>query len=165
MFDLKSLAKLKEEYQEKISKDGEAALKEALKFFFDKYPAIQSLTWTQYTPYFNDGDACVFHVNDVCVNFNDMSVARTFLKNEATWEYDYNQQKLIRPLTDEEMLENQEDHSWDAWNLKESPLKEDLGELASQICGAEDVMEIIFGDHVKVTAYKNKIEVDEYEHD
>ncbi len=168
MFDLKELRKLKEEYQEKISKDGEAALKVALKDFFDKNPEVASLGWVQYTPYFNDGDACVFGVHGVYLSFNDMDVARTFLTNECTWEYDYNTQKLVRPLADEEILEAQEDSGyggWDSYNLKESPLKESLRDLSAQICDADDLMEMIFGDHVKVTAYKDRIEVDEYEHD
>lgn len=33
------------------------------KQIFQKYPKLQSFGWTQYTPYFNDGDACVFNAN------------------------------------------------------------------------------------------------------
>lgn len=31
---------------------------------FDGCPEMDSFTWTQYTPYFNDGDSCEFYVND-----------------------------------------------------------------------------------------------------
>ena len=30
-------------------------------------PAVESFGWSQYTPYFNDGDACVFHTYGVWV--------------------------------------------------------------------------------------------------
>jgi len=31
-----------------------------LKPVFDKYPDAQKVSWRQYTPYFNDGDECIF---------------------------------------------------------------------------------------------------------
>jgi hypothetical protein len=37
---------------------------EAATELFDKYPTIESFSWTQYTPYFNDGDECTFRVNE-----------------------------------------------------------------------------------------------------
>jgi hypothetical protein len=36
---------------------------EASKEFFTKYPELKSFSWTQYTPYFNDGEECTFSVN------------------------------------------------------------------------------------------------------
>ena len=36
---------------------------EAMKGVFDKHPCLMGLRWTQYTPYFNDGDPCVFRNN------------------------------------------------------------------------------------------------------
>lgn len=42
------------------------ALRAALQAFLDKHPERQSIGWSQYTPYFNDGDACVFGVGSPC---------------------------------------------------------------------------------------------------
>ena len=36
----------------------------ACKQFFDACPEVESIFWTQYTPYFNDGEACEFGVHD-----------------------------------------------------------------------------------------------------
>ena len=36
------------------------AFLEASNEVFNKYPNIKSFSWTQYTPYFNDGDECTF---------------------------------------------------------------------------------------------------------
>jgi hypothetical protein len=33
--------------------------------FFDACPEIESIFWTQYTPYFNDGDSCEFSVHEL----------------------------------------------------------------------------------------------------
>lgn len=36
------------------------AFNEAAKDLFTKYPEMELFSWTQYTPYFNDGEECVF---------------------------------------------------------------------------------------------------------
>jgi len=36
---------------------------ELTKEFFDENPKLESFAWTQYTPYFNDGDTCEFQAN------------------------------------------------------------------------------------------------------
>lgn len=36
----------------------------ACKQFFDACPEVEAITWTQYTPYFNDGESCEFSVHD-----------------------------------------------------------------------------------------------------
>lgn len=49
-----------------MQEHGEAALKTAFKEFFDACPAVKEVAWTQYAPYFNDGDACEFTVHEPC---------------------------------------------------------------------------------------------------
>lgn len=41
---------------------------------FQKFPKLVSFSWTQYTPYFNDGDPCYFRCNsdDPSVQYGDM---------------------------------------------------------------------------------------------
>lgn len=34
-------------------------------------PEIERVYWTQYTPYWNDGETCIFSVNDICYDWND----------------------------------------------------------------------------------------------
>jgi hypothetical protein len=43
---------------------GKAAIGAAFRSFFEKYPEVDHIQWTQYTPHFNDGDPCTFRVND-----------------------------------------------------------------------------------------------------
>lgn len=43
-------------------------MKEAFREFLEKYDdVVDNIYWTQYTPHFNDGEACEFGVNDVYV--------------------------------------------------------------------------------------------------
>jgi hypothetical protein len=50
---------------EEILALGQQKLKEVFRVFWDSNPNIKLITWTQYTPYFNDGDTCEFDVCDV----------------------------------------------------------------------------------------------------
>ena len=52
-------AKIKK-MREELSNEFKAQFKEISQEIFAKYPDIIKFGWTQYTPYFNDGDACVF---------------------------------------------------------------------------------------------------------
>lgn len=40
------------------------------KSFFEEHPVAEEVSWVQYTPYFNDGDECIFSVRDYSVNIN-----------------------------------------------------------------------------------------------
>jgi hypothetical protein len=62
---LKELAAARDEYKAKIKEAGKAAIEEAAKSVFEAHAEINRIEWTQYTPYFNDGDPCVFRVGDV----------------------------------------------------------------------------------------------------
>jgi hypothetical protein len=54
--------------QAKIKAEISAIGRDGIKEFFDPIfaanPALKAVKWTQYTPYFNDGEPCVFSVND-----------------------------------------------------------------------------------------------------
>lgn len=55
--------KLKREIKglkEQIKSVGELAIKELATEFFKAFPEVECFSWTQYTPYWNDGDVCEF---------------------------------------------------------------------------------------------------------
>lgn len=45
----------------RITEIGSKFLNDNCKVIFDKYPALVSISWVAYTPYFNDGDTCYYH--------------------------------------------------------------------------------------------------------
>ena len=49
--------------QEQIRKAGTEKLAPVFREIFEKNPGLESIRWTQYTPYFNDGEECVFRVH------------------------------------------------------------------------------------------------------
>ena len=65
-----STEKLQEQFSEfkrqvealrgQLQKTGEQFLIEHFKNIFEKYPQLDRVSWTQYTPYFNDGEECTF---------------------------------------------------------------------------------------------------------
>lgn len=136
LFD--ELAAMKKAYDKKLKEEGEAAIKELFKEFFEKHPKAQSITWTQYTPYWNDGDACYFRVNEM------------YLQLEGEEDEDYY-------------------NGWDPYGLKKEKdpemkaMGKDFEEVESSL--PEDVMEHVFGDHVKIVATREGFKVHDYEHD
>lgn len=64
---LKAVAEHKartEELNKAFRDNGKALLKPLFDKFFADEPRAVSVKWDQYTPYFNDGDACVFRVHE-----------------------------------------------------------------------------------------------------
>ncbi len=136
----------------KFQSEAQTMFKESLKDFFELNPGVNAIRWTQYTPYFNDGDPCIFHVNDVYfTNAKDEQ-----LDEVSTWgEY-----------------EGDDESVWAEWHVTYLSGKEGVNakscDFIAGIIGSsemEDIMEQMFGDHVCVTVTRNGIDIDEYEHD
>jgi hypothetical protein len=62
----KESEKLKKEYSLKQQE----IFKELWKDFFNLYPSIDTVSWTQYTPYWNDGETCEFTVHTWNITLN-----------------------------------------------------------------------------------------------
>lgn len=100
---------------------------------------VEAVRWTQYTPYFNDGDPCVFGTHGVEVK-----------------------------KTGDDEGGDAEDGFLDSWSLeKDDPVKAALEEFENVI--ESDHHDVLlgqkFGDHAQVTATKEKFVIDEYSHD
>lgn len=148
LFD--ELHEMRRQYEEKLENEGEAAVKELFKEFFEANPRVESVKWTQYTPYFNDGDTCTFGVNEMYLGLN------------------------AGPGEDDEDAEEQDDDDYEdddgmsAWSLSrsENPEMKALGEALKGLhVIPDDVMESVFGDHVRIIATRNGFDVEEYSHD
>jgi len=72
MTKLEELKKKHSELKKEIKKESASLFKEACQDIFKKYPNLTRFAWTQYTPYFNDGDECVFGVNNYDIFINDL---------------------------------------------------------------------------------------------
>lgn len=131
-------AKLREVMQE-VQDKGLAEFKEEFNDFFAEYPTVEAFRWQQYTPYFNDGEACEFGVHGIEIQ----------LKGHTTSGYD-----------DEDGFDEISTYDDIAMNAAIAEWFETLhGD------GMKTVFEQVFGDHVRVTVTPDNIEIEEYEHD
>lgn len=139
---LDELKASKEQYLKTIKESGQEMLKKEFQDFFTANPTIEAVGWTQYTPYFNDGDACVFSIH--CV------YARVKGQSEI-------------PLADTNMSEETE--GWTSSYGLEGDAKEAVKKLEAKMESCQDVFEIIFGDGVEVIATSEKFIINDYAHD
>lgn len=114
-------------------------------------PGIYGIRWNQYTPAFNDGDACEFSVNDIAVRLTPLDDEEDERGDyEDGWLETYSlsyDRKEFKELSDEhfEALKKAVSN-WDKLN-------------------ADEVARRNFGEHAQVTATFEGFSVDFYEHD
>lgn len=125
-----------------------------MKKVFAENPWIREVCWAQYTPYFNDGDECIFRIGEVCV------YAKTG-PNGETEDPDYGDD------VGQEKFYGEAAFRVNSWRDNEySPEQKAVaGEIESVINAAEEQMRFVFGDHVSVTITEDGIDVENYEHD
>jgi hypothetical protein len=140
---------------------------------FAQTPELKSVGWTQYTPYFNDGDECVFsvHCDDLIVNGDSenecLSIHCYVDKLESEEDVEINKQ--VSKLAG---------YSWYETNkigqrgLKFNPdYNESLAKSSRMISDIlndipRDFFKDLFGDHAEITLFSDgRIEVVEYDHD
>ena len=133
------------EAQKTVTETCRKAFEEGVAPIFEKHPNLEAFGWTQYTPYFNDGDECVFS-------------ART----------DY---LTIAMTGDDFDFHDGEDIG--LWNIQQAVKNGRFGEREAAAQDALDLVKqfddadykTIFGDHVSVKVSRSGIEVEEYEHE
>lgn len=119
---------------------------------FEKSKKIESIGWSQYTPYFNDGDECVFGVNneDLYVNGDE--------QDDAPW-YDWRVKYYLAKGEYQKEIESNP-----ALDIEECKILQEFKDVLSAI--PDEFYRDLFGDHVRVTVNKDgTIETEEYEHD
>ncbi len=139
--------------------------------FLTKYPQVKEVRWTQYTPYFNDGESCEFSVNELN-GFID--------PNEESEEYDECDYEGTFPMyshyIDDYGLSTQRDYAREQTDKVLSILNcsiEELKEINNDFLVLQeafesidsDTMQSIFGDHAIITVTLAGIDCEEYDHE
>ena len=133
---LEHVKKAKREVEDKAK----CAVGALFKAFFAVHPDIGALKWTQCTPYFNDGEACVFRVN------NDFDVL------------------LGKYVPDDSDSDDDESNEFvESYDVDDGPTKEAIRSLERAV--DDDIFLSAFGDHAKVIATPEGFHVTEYDHD
>lgn len=159
--------KLIEEQQEltkRFQSKAQELFKATTKEFFDKNPGVTAVTWTQYTPYFNDGDTCVFSVNEpYFTNANDeqMEDVTRWGEYEGEAEGVWSESDWIFSGDSDYCRERRKDlnlEGTDSQSIVKFSRLIQSGEM-------DTVIQAMFGDHVRVTATRDGFDVDDCDHD
>lgn len=157
--------------QAQIAQTGKQALAELSKALFLSVPEVLSIQWAQYTPYFNDGDACVFGLRRFGAALNAETVEAW--KSQG-WEPSAEYEDGSREYFDSWTISSE--YYWGKKTNKEAmvpaiperalAVKDAVGSFEQALGSIEDILESTFGDHVKVTINADgTIETEEYNHD
>jgi len=149
----------------KFQTEAQAMFKETMKDFFDKNTGITALKWTQYTPYFNDGEPCEFRVNSV--TFTNASPEE--LDNVTHYgEYEGEDETVWAAEGISYTLKSKY-HVNDAAKIRATGGIDvdscDLIDKMIQSSEMEEIMQEMFGDHVQITATRDGFNVEDYDHD
>lgn len=139
---------IRDEHMKLLRDNAKSVFGDITKDIFNDNPQLNSFSWKQYTPYFNDGDTCVFGVNRDYFKLNNSS--------DNIDEWTLNHENYSKEI-------DLKDFSFDSIaSLKKAYTQ--IDELLSTF--EDDVLCQMFGDHAEITVYRNGvIDVDEYSHD
>lgn len=145
MSEYKRIQEQMQELQKQRVKLCREFFEDEIEKFFTENPAVESFSWRQYTPYFNDGDPCEF---GVCQSSDEVSV-----NDVVGWDVPVNP-------------------PWSRERAEEFNRARDVAlathEKVSTLLGQfnEDDLKMMFNDHSKVTVDANgDIQVEEHKHD
>lgn len=131
---IKEFDEKRKELVEQLKKDFPALLAP----LFEKYPGVKNVRWTQYTPYFNDGDSCEFSTNAGYADLN--------------WDGSEDEE-------DDEETETTKAEVVEVPDEAEDEFQEVLASID------DSFYKDLFGDHVEVTVSRDgTINIEEYEH-
>ena len=156
---INDLAAEKAKFKDK-EKDLANKVLKALKNMMGNNPDVVAIRWNQYTPHFNDGDACMFGVNDLDLKFREglLKVEQDGNGDDDDfiygWDIDddwFEEKSDIMNHKDIRALKKTVTNLNDAFNV----LKDSM----------EDSMLNLFGDGVQVTVTATGVDVEEYAHD
>jgi len=174
---LSAIQKQIDKLEKQAVKESEKLISKGFKEIFKKHPDLQSFSWTQYTPYFNDGDECTFSANTESIYINDEEEEDSVYGAEQFLEKLLHPTKAINQLKKriEEYKKDKYDYSWlesEIQRIQNGSVDEarhrlnllkDIEQILSNI--DNDCYRSMFGDHVRVTVTKDGWSTESYEHD
>lgn len=130
-----------EEAKKRVQEAGKTAVAALFKAFFAEYPEVKAVGWTQYTPYFNDGDPCVFSVGEPYLSTKDADFS------EVASLYD----------------DDDGGHGFEEGYALKGKLKTACSRIEASM--TSEIFEAAFGDHALVIATPAGFHVSEYSHE
>lgn len=144
---------------------------------------IQSYRFNAYTPYFSDGDECIYGLGDIYFKVsNPMAKLSLGMKvnvkaidaiGEIIEINDnmlslilHNGKSIVLPITEVSNPDEDEDEDYEGSYKFSGKLKKCASEIESFLLQVpREILKEAVGDHVTVTVFNNNIEIEDYEHD
>lgn len=174
---LDEIQKQIDKLEKQAHKESSKLISKGFKTIFKKYPELKSFSWTQYTPYFNDGDECVFSAHTDYISINGSEQDESCYELRQFLDTLHNPKKEINRLKKkiEEYAANKYSYDFledEIERIEKGSIEETRNKLAmlediSQILSSidDDCYKSIFGDHVRVTVTKDGWSTESYEHE
>lgn len=174
-----------EEMRKAHMKSLQTDFNEIIKLFFEECPKVQAVVWSQYTPYFNDGEECVFSINDPCFvteNFDPGDLQNPYEYEDedeygtlaipsyvANWDEAIarDRAEIAKPTASEwakgyypNVIARIEQHQKDfpGYDVK-------IKAFANLLSDNEDMLKEVYGDHAAIYLTPSEVIVEEYIHD
>lgn len=164
------------EARDKFNDELKATFQNISKEFFEEFPMVQTITWNQFTPFFNDGDPCVFSMSDiqfVVDGFDEDDLMNPYSYEDTsayTGDIDDAITRYVGYAAKASSAEYRKNYEARIDVLTKQ--KEQWPNLANGarifetvLYSNEDVMAQMFGDGVSVYLTKDRIITEEYDHD
>ncbi len=175
---LETLQEAKKAYEDAKEKLGKDAIRALFKDLFAAFPGMTAVEWAQYTPYFNDGDPCIFRLNDPYFRFVDMDPDIGMWDLFSSWNIYSMQDAPELPMVVAKKYNWQTKQYEEHMVTAKKPVPK-MGYSEAQAIAAHefqrnffDMEEIFFeviGDHSKITARPVdggiELDVESYDHD
>ena len=163
---LTQIAQARAEY-ERLMNEAKEPMKGWLQTFIGSNPTIQGISWEQYTPYFNDGEPCVFSVNYPTFYFGSMDELGEDSEASITpySRKSYDPDEMFKNYV--EIPDDGERDYWEAIRPHLTPeVRAGIAKFLEEFHGlGDDVFKTVFGDHAQVIVTRDGVTVDEYEHE
>jgi hypothetical protein len=176
---LETLTNLRSEMeaiQKRMKETAQEAVREGTKAIFRDFgDIVYCFGWTQYTPFFNDGDPCEFGMHELSiVGWEDIDEdVRTqgpddieeWLRDNTEWPYET--YGVFEGFSDNAKVSYTSKYAPER-NKQGDPRYDDAKGAIEQVYAAlehNDIAKDIFGDHVQVMFRADGVVVDEHNHD
>lgn len=123
--------------------------------------SVEAVRWTQYTPYFNDGDACTFGVGQFCVKLTIDDDDADFDFGSFRGEYDL----YDYPRKEDGSKDYYADRIFEINGLNTEPIYNAVNAIEGLAVHHEAILSKKFGDPAEVTYDGEQFSVEHYDHD
>lgn len=184
---LDELNKTMEAARKKIREEGQAAFRAACDDVFAQHPKLESFSWPQYSPFFNDGEPCEFSVHELDgmkfdgVEWNgyELGVSTYGYVQQGTKKvtrFNYRTRRdetveepnMVRAEHEPRLSCNGDDETEvpEGFDMKAAIAAfEAVEPILAFLQKNEDIAEVAFGNHVRVTVTRQGFDTDSYDHD